>query len=112
MALGLLYGVHVSEIHINDVDPAIWSFWHAVLNTTDELSQLIEKVEISVEEWRRQREIFLAQDVSNPLELGFSAFFLNRTIKGAGVIGGLEQKGTTRLIVGLTAKTWSNGSAV
>ena len=102
LALGLLYGGHVSEIHINDVDPAIWSFWNAVLNATDELAQLVEKTEISVEEWRRQRETFLAQDASAPVQLGFSAFFLNRTnrsgiIKGAGVIGGLQQTGNYKM---------------
>lgn len=102
LALGLLFGGHVAEIHINDVDPAIWSFWHSVLNNTDELIELISSAEISIEEWRTQRDTFLASDISNPAQLGFSAFFLNRTnrsgiIKGAGVIGGLEQKGTYKI---------------
>lgn len=102
LALGLLYEGHVSEIHINDVDPAVWSFWHSVLNSTDEIVDLINITEISVEEWRRQREIFMGQDVCNPVRLGFAAFYLNRTnrsgiIKGAGVIGGLEQKGNYKI---------------
>ncbi|MGH1577688.1 DNA adenine methylase [Planktotalea sp.] len=102
LALSLLYGGHVSEIHINDVDPAIWSFWHSVLNETDQIIQLVETAELSVVEWRRQREIFLEQRISDPVKLGFSAFFLNRTnrsgiIKGAGVIGGLQQAGNYKM---------------
>ena len=35
LALSLLYGGHVADIHINDIDPAVWAFWHSVLNRTD-----------------------------------------------------------------------------
>nr|WP_264813248.1 DNA adenine methylase [Gluconacetobacter sacchari] len=102
LALGLLYHGHVSEIHINDVDPAIWSFWHCTLQRTDEMIEAIQKADLSIDGWREQREIFLRGDDTDPLRLGFSAFYLNRTnrsgiIKGAGVIGGLEQKGTYKL---------------
>ena len=102
LALALLFGGHVSDIHINDVDPAIWSFWHCVLNETEDLVKLIETQPISVEHWLRQREIFLLQDLSNPLELGFATFFLNRTnrsgiIKSAGIIGGLKQDGNYKM---------------
>lgn len=37
LALSLLYGGYVAEIHINDLDSSIWSFWYSVLNSTDEL---------------------------------------------------------------------------
>ncbi|TVR08539.1 MAG: DNA adenine methylase [Salinarimonadaceae bacterium] len=102
LALALLYGGHVSDIHINDVDLSIWSFWHCVLNRTDELVYLIEKTPITVDEWRKQREIYLLQDQEDIMSLGFSTFFLNRTnrsgiIKDAGVIGGLSQKGNYKI---------------
>ena len=98
LALSLLYGGFVSDIHINDIDPAVWSFWHCALNDTDALVELVEKTPVTVEEWRRQRAIHRSVDRSNPLALGFSAFFLNRTnrsgvIGGGGVIGGLQQTG-------------------
>lgn len=102
LALGLLYGGHVSEIHLNDIDPSIWAFWDSVLNHTAEFVEKILSADVTVEEWRRQREIYLAEDLARPLDLGFAAFFLNRTnrsgiIKGAGVIGGLEQSGNYKI---------------
>ena len=102
LALGLLYGGHVAEIHINDIDPSIWAFWHCVLFETDAFIALIEKTPVTVEEWLKQRDIHRSQDTSDTLRLGFSAFFLNRTnrsgiIKGAGVIGGLDQKGNYKI---------------
>ncbi len=98
LALTLLFGGHVAEIHINDLDPSIWAFWNSALEDTDALIDKVNRTKVTVAEWRRQRQIHLAMDVSRPLELGFSAFFLNRTnrsgiIKGAGVIGGLKQDG-------------------
>jgi hypothetical protein len=55
--------------------------------------------DITIDGWRRQRQIYLAENLGQPLDLGFAAFYLNRTnrsgiIKGAGVIGGLEQSGS------------------
>lgn len=102
LALSLLFGGYVSDIHINDLDPSIWSFWKSVLDHTDELVQLIETTEITVPQWKIQREIQLAEDTSDPIKLGFAAFFLNRTnrsgiIKGAGIIGGLSQEGKYKI---------------
>lgn len=98
LALSLLYGGYVKHIHINDIDPAIWSFWHTVLNHNEELIQLVENIPITLDEWHIQKHIHAQADASNPLTLGFATFFLNRTnrsgiIKGAGVIGGKTQNG-------------------
>ncbi|WP_133139846.1 DNA adenine methylase [Legionella genomosp. 1] len=97
LALALLYGGHVSDIHINDLDLSIWSFWYCVLNYTEDLISLIETTPITIDEWYKQKNI---QSSSNEdiLSLAFSTFFLNRTnrsgiIKGAGAIGGLHQTG-------------------
>lgn len=102
LALALLYGGHVSDIHINDLDPSIWAFWHCVLHETGALVARIAETPVSISEWRKQREIYREGDVNDPLALGFSAFFLNRTnrsgiIKGAGVIGGLQQEGKYKI---------------
>ncbi|HUW98904.1 MAG TPA: DNA adenine methylase [Acidiferrobacter sp.] len=102
LALSLLYGGYVGDIHINDIDPSIWSFWHCVLNDNDAFIALIEETPITVDEWLKQREIHRQRDTSDPLRLGFSAFFLNRTnrsgiIKDAGVIGGLDQAGNYKM---------------
>jgi DNA adenine methylase len=102
LALALLYGGHVADIHINDIDPAVWAFWSCVLNETEAFVDLVQTTPITIKEWRKQRAIHREQDASDLLELGFSAFFLNRTnrsgvIKDAGVIGGLAQTGTYKI---------------
>lgn len=102
LALSLLYGGHVSDIHINDIDPAVWAFWHCVLNETEALAERIMNTPVTVDEWLIQREVFRTCHSDNVLQLGFSAFFLNRTnrsgiIQGAGVIGGLEQMGAFKI---------------
>ncbi len=97
LALALLYGGFVSDIHINDIDRAIWAFWDAVLNHTEEFITLMDKTPVTLPEWRRQREI-LKDDSTDDMSLAFAAFFLDRpnrsgVIKNAGVIGGLKQDG-------------------
>ncbi|WP_350334367.1 DNA adenine methylase [Coralliovum pocilloporae] len=98
LALALLFDGAVREIHLNDLDASIWAFWHSVLEQTDALVEKITNADLSIEEWKRQREIYRKQDLSDTLELGFAAFYLNRTnrsgiIAHGGVIGGLAQKG-------------------
>jgi len=102
LALHLLFNRQVSDIHLNDIDPGIWSFWHSVLNEADELTAKISETEVSVDEWHRQKEIYRAQDINNPIQLGFATFFLNRTnrsgiIGSGGVIGGLDQSGNYKI---------------
>lgn len=102
LALGLLFGGHVSKIQINDIDPAIWSFWHSVLNDTAALIEKIESADLSIEGWRQQKAVLAEVNFGDPLSLGFSAFYLNRTnrsgvISGAGIIGGLMQAGKYKL---------------
>jgi len=96
LALALLFDGHVGDIHINDIDLPVWSFWNVVLNQTKEFVELIERTPVTLPQWRKQRR--LLRESTDKMELGFAAFFLNRTnrsgvIKNAGVIGGLEQKG-------------------
>ena len=102
LALHLLFNRQVSDIHLNDIDPGIWSFWHSVLNELDALAAKITETEISVSEWHRQKQIYKAQNTDHPLELGFATFFLNRTnrsgiIGSGGVIGGLDQTGNYKI---------------
>jgi DNA adenine methylase len=102
LALSLLYDGYVADIHINDIDPAIWAFWHSALHEADALVSLVEKVPVTVDEWHKQRNTYFRGDESDPVSLGFSAFFLNRTnrsgiIKEGGIIGGLAQTGNYKI---------------
>lgn len=98
LALRLLYGGLVSRVLINDLDPAIYAFWTAVLEHTEEFCSWISKVDITVDQWHRYKAIqSMPTDQVDPLDLAKSTYFLNRTnvsgvLKG-GVIGGKEQKG-------------------
>lgn len=100
LAWRLLFTGQISEVWLNDIDPAIHGFWDSVLNRTDDLCDLIETTTVSMEEWHRQREIMDRGRVG-PLRLGFAALFLNRTnrsgIINGGVIGGKEQTGNYKL---------------
>jgi DNA adenine methylase len=97
VALFLLLEGFVSKITINDKDRAIYAFWHSVLNKTNQLCELINKTEITVKEWKKQKVVQNNKETADLLELGFSTFFLNRTnrsgIINAGIIGGKEQTG-------------------
>lgn len=72
LALKLLLKNDVSRIVINDLDPAIYSFWYSVLNEAPEFCDRIANIELTLEEWKRQRAIYLLQDTTRPLELGFA----------------------------------------
>jgi DNA adenine methylase len=98
VACELLSENYVREIHINDVSPAIYSFWKAALWHDDRFCQDIETIPLTIEEWDRQKHRFETHRRSdNPdlYELGFSTFYLNRTnrsgILNAGIIGGRSQ---------------------
>ena len=97
VALALLLSDKVKHIVINDMDITIYAFWHSILNDTDEFIELIKKTQVTIEEWHKQKEIFLNKDSNKLLELGFATFFLNRTnrsgILKAGPIGGYNQTG-------------------
>ena len=95
IAMELLLRNVVSRIVINDYDKAVCSFWKAILTETDRFVEEIRTVPLTVDEWQKQHEILVTQNDKYSFELGFAAFYLNRTnrsgiIKG-GVIGGQEQ---------------------
>lgn len=102
LAIKLLSLGFVDRIAINDIDPAIYSFWRSALERTSEFCELIDRTPLTIDEWYRQRQVWREGDVSDQLALGFSAFYLNRTnrsgiIDGAGPIGGYSQEGPWKL---------------
>lgn len=103
VALSLLMDEYVSRIIINDKDRSIYAFWYSVLNETERLCQYIEETPVTMDTWRMQREIQLAENKNTVdlLSLGFSTFFMNRTNRSgiikAGVIGGFDQTGSYKI---------------
>jgi DNA adenine methylase len=101
IALTLLLEEHASTIHINDLSRPVFAFWHTILNGSVDLCTRIRRTRVSMAEWRRQRAIFESAESASLEDLGFAAFFLNRTnrsgILAGGVIGGQRQNGDWRL---------------
>lgn len=97
VALSLLLENKVDKIVINDYDKAIYSFWRAVKEDTASLLELVAGAQLSIEEWRRQKEIYTYHNKKYSIELGFAAFYLNRTnrsgVLNGGPIGGFSQDG-------------------
>ncbi|MGL5620688.1 MAG: DNA adenine methylase [Tannerellaceae bacterium] len=97
VALFLLIEGFVNKITINDKDRSIYAFWYSVLNFTDELCLRILQTDISIEQWRKQKDIQLNKEHADLLDLGFSTFYLNRTNRSGiitgGIIGGIAQDG-------------------
>lgn len=94
--LGLLVTGQVSKVVINDLDPAIYAFWASLVTDPDAMIARIQKVPLSVKEWRRHKEIYSSDD-ADLSSLGFATFYLNRTnrsgVLNGGPIGGLDQTG-------------------
>ena len=100
IALELLYEEYVRRIHINDLDRGIHAFWVAATQETDGICRRVRDTPVTIDEWRRQRDTYLAPQ-PDPLDLAFATLFLNRTnrsgIVTGGPIGGLQQQGTWRI---------------
>ncbi|MBB1579132.1 MAG: DNA adenine methylase [candidate division SR1 bacterium] len=101
VAFFLLMEKYVKQITINDKDLAIYAFWYSVLYDTKNLIKKIRETEITIENWRIQKNIQKQKEDASLLDLGFSTFFLNRTnisgIINAGPIGGINQVGKYKL---------------
>lgn len=99
VAMSLLLKNRVSSVILNDLDTAIYSIWHAILNDTEKLLNAIENVHVSMDTWHQQRQIYdkLRDSEDYSFELAFAAFFLNRTNRSGiitgGPIGGMNQTG-------------------
>jgi len=102
VALTLLYEEYASEVYINDLDRAIFAFWHSVVHEPDRLCRLVRDARVTPDQWARQRRVYRRAATGPLLDLGFAAFFLNRTnrsgiIGSAGMIGGGKQRGRWKL---------------
>lgn len=99
-ALALLVTGQVQRIVINDLDPAVHAFWSSLVSQPERFSERIKKVDLTVKEWSRQKEVYVGRS-SDPFELGFATFYLNRTnrsgVLNGGPIGGMDQTGNYKI---------------
>jgi len=107
-SLKLLFSGKVDKIIINDLDKAIFAFWKTAVTDTNFLINKIKEVNIDIEEWKNQKEIY-----NNPSssigDLAFATLFLNRTNRSGiiegGPIGGMDQAGFWNIKARFTKKT-------
>lgn len=102
VALSLLFGEHVQRVLINDADAHIHAFWKAALFDTEKFVKLLQTTPATVDEWARQRAIYLKPKRHSVLRVGFATFFLNRCnrsgiIASGGPIGGKNQEGQWKI---------------
>lgn len=100
-ALRLLADEHVQTIHINDLNPGIASMWSAIVNEPSHFAARIRGQVADLDAWHVARSIHLDPVASEPFELGFATFLLNRWnrsgIINARPIGGLTQDGPWKI---------------
>lgn len=100
IAISLLYLEYASHVHLNDLDPAVYSFWISIVNQTDEFVRLVYDTPLTLTERARQKAIYRDPSAGS-LALGFATFYLNRTNRSGiihgGVIGGNKQDGTYKI---------------
>lgn len=101
IAIELLLGQIVSHVHLNDSSRHIYAFWHSLIMHSEELCERIRSASLTIDEWKKQREILRHPEQHNELDLGYSTLYLNRCnrsgILTGGVIGGLDQNGAWKM---------------
>lgn len=101
LAVELLRSQIVGSVHLNDLDRALFAFWHTAVNDTDRLCAKIADTPITLDTWQQCRAIYRERDLAPLFELAYATFFLNRAnrsgILTAGVIGGLAQEGEWKI---------------
>ncbi|WP_368183231.1 DNA adenine methylase [Anaerotruncus rubiinfantis] len=98
LALKLLFNHDVDQLILNDIDYRIYCFWQACLHDTNQLCTLVQNCDVTVDNWRIQKDIYMSPDSYTQTQVGFATFFLNRCnvsgVISGGPIGGFDQLGT------------------
>lgn len=101
IGIKLLLNNDINHAIINDFDYHIYAIWQCIFLHTETFIRLIMNTPINLQTWETQKKIYNDYQNHSLLEVGFSAFFLNRTnysgvLKG-GPIGGIEQSGKYKI---------------
>lgn len=101
VALELLFDGVAEDVHINDADPAVYDFWAAATEQTDDLIYMVKTEPVTMAAWHYWRSVMFKGVSAGSLERGFATLFMNRCnrsgILKAGVIGGKNQDGNYTL---------------
>ena len=87
-SLSLLFSEEAREVFINDSDLAIHDFWWSLVFEPEAFLSRLKNVEVTMDEWKRQREIYRRSGDVPKLDRGFAAFFLNRCNRSGIIVNG------------------------
>ena len=101
-ALKLLFGEYINKIILNDIDPCIYAFWKSILNQKSVFLKSLFDIPVNINEWKKQRDIYLHPSKYSQIKVAFASFYLNRCnrsgiIGSAGPIGGYKQNGRWKI---------------
>lgn len=102
-ATNLLLEGKVKFLYLNDADIRIYSAWHAITNETDRFINAIYENDATMQNWEKFVRILHDTDTEDyDFDVGFAAFFINRTSRsgvllGSGPIGGYNQNGNWKI---------------
>lgn len=101
LGIKLMLNHDIKKFIINDYDFHIYAFWKCLFNHTEELISFIRNVNVNIDEWRNQKNIYLNFKEYSLIDVGCATLFLNRTnhsgvLKG-GPIGGISQAGKYKI---------------
>tara|TARA_B100001971_G_C18249466_1_gene576999 strand:- start:1918 stop:2850 length:933 start_codon:yes stop_codon:yes gene_type:complete len=100
LGLALLKNNIVTKIVLNEYDRFIYLFWDNVLNNTKELITLIDKTNLTVNEFLKWKKLYTDNEFlksCEDIEIAFGFFIINRATRSgifnSGPIGGWEKNG-------------------
>ena len=97
ISLLLLENKVIKKAILNELDPLLYNFWYSVFYHTDELINMINDTDITLQNWHEFSQYREANYLigKTPVEIGFAGLFLNRTnfsgILKANPLGGIRQ---------------------
>lgn len=103
LGIALLLQDIVSEVILNDYDFCISAFWRCIVEDSlyEKMMKKIDQTEVTIAEWKKQKQIYLNYADYMIDEVGFATLFLNRCnrsgILEANPIGGTKQEGAYKL---------------
>ncbi len=101
VAMELLLDDKVGHVYLNDSSVHLYAFWKTILTDPDGFCKRVSRASLTIDHWKRHREIVRHPHEHGLNDLAFSTFYLNRCNRSgvltAGVIGGLAQRGRWRM---------------
>lgn len=102
-SLAMLFAGRADRIILNDLDPGVYAFWNAVLNSTDKLLNELKNIQGTREEFLKAKEILSNPAVYSGMELAAAFLVANQLafsgITKAGIAGDYQRRWSYKKVV-------------